>query len=135
MIEYVRQSHTHTQITKRLNSCSQSIRLGEYNTETDEDCIINGNNLECADPPLDIPIAEKIIHEDYKPDSRDNYNDIALIRLARDIKISRFVQPICLPRGDLISGLSEGQRLTVAGWGQTDLCEWHSTFNERCYLF
>lgn len=100
-----------------------AIRVGEYNTETPEDCILNGMNQECADAPLDISVEEIIIHDDYKPDTRENRNDIALVRLGRDIKISRFIQPICLPRGALVSGLNDGYNLTVAGWGQTDICK------------
>lgn len=80
-------------------------------------------NQECADAPLDISVEEIIIHDDYKPDTRENRNDIALVRLGRDIKISRFIQPICLPRGALVSGLNDGYNLTVAGWGQTDICK------------
>lgn len=104
------------------NNFSERIRVGEYNTEEEEDCIIESNLQKCSDAPLDIEVEEIIAHSDFKPDSRDNLNDIALIRLSNDVKNSRFVQPICLPRGALISGLTEGANLTVAGWGQTDLC-------------
>lgn len=103
---------------------SEAIRLGEYNTETDEDCITGGENtLKCADSPTDLAIDEIIIHEEYKPDTRDNLNDIALVRLAKDVKMTRFVQPICLPRGKFANDVKEGQIHTVAGWGQTDLCK------------
>lgn len=101
----------------------ESVRLGEYNTETKDDCIVNENVLECADPAIDVPVEETIVHEDYRPDSRNNHHDIALIRLAHDVNFTRFIRPICLPKNSLNSGLSVGYRLTVSGWGQTDICK------------
>lgn len=50
-------------------------------------------------------------------------NDIALIRLERTVPFSSFIKPICLPRSAEDSGLKPGNLLTVAGWGQTDLCK------------
>lgn len=50
-------------------------------------------------------------------------NDIALIRLERKVPFSSFIKPICLPRNAEDSGLVPGNQLTVAGWGQTDLCK------------
>lgn len=58
-----------------------SVRLGEHNLLTDRDC----EDGECADPVIDIPIAERIIHESYDPNSRAQANDIALVRLARPV--------------------------------------------------
>lgn len=60
-----------------------SVRLGEHNLLTTIDC----EDGECADPVVDVPIAERIIHESYEPSSRAQGNDIALLRLARPVRV------------------------------------------------
>ncbi|KXJ82934.1 hypothetical protein RP20_CCG010588 [Aedes albopictus] len=61
----------------------------------------------------DIRIEKKIVHEDYSPETR--YDDIALLRLERNVTISLHVRPACLgtDRTERI------QRATVTGWGKT----------------
>ncbi|XP_024938860.1 uncharacterized protein LOC107265735 [Cephus cinctus] len=93
-----------------------NVRLGEYDTETETDCIQDGDNTQvCADDPISIGIEEQIAHEGYKPASRDQRNDIALLRLSRDVTFTDFIKPICLPTNS-----SFGQKLFVAGWGKTE---------------
>lgn len=58
-----------------------SVRLGEHNLLTAIDC----EDGECAEPVIDVPIAERIIHESYEPSSRAQANDIALLRLVRPV--------------------------------------------------
>lgn len=65
-----------------------SVRLGEYDTETDEDCLENRTGRECADPAVDVPVEERIPHEDYDPQDQNQYNDIALLRLSRDVRFT-----------------------------------------------
>lgn len=66
-----------------------SVRLGEHNTETDIDCLDNGfGGQECAPAPINIPIEEQIAHEDYVPTNPNQYHDIALLRLARNVPFS-----------------------------------------------
>ncbi|KYM76561.1 Serine protease easter [Atta colombica] len=77
-----------------------SVRLGEYNTDTERDC---------------VPDEEQIAHENYRPTSRDQRYDIALLRLSHDVPFTRYIQPICLP-----SNSSLGGKLFVAGWGKTE---------------
>lgn len=94
----------------------ESVRLGEYNTATDRDCIPDNVGEICVeDPPLTVRIAEQIVHEDYAPLSNDQRYDIALLRLAEDVTFTNYIKPICLP---VSSNLS--QKLTVAGWGSTE---------------
>ncbi|XP_055676500.1 CLIP domain-containing serine protease B8-like [Lutzomyia longipalpis] len=97
------------------------VRLGEYNTETAEDCIQEVDGLDCADPPVDIDVMKVIPHPDYSSDTRHKYHDIALIQLAKATNYTDFIQPICLPMNDLATGIMNGNSLTVAGWGRTDM--------------
>lgn len=92
-----------------------SVRLGEYDTTTNPDCVQDDEDVVCADEVVSIPVAERIPHEAYKPLSRDQRNDIALLRLSRDVTFTSFIKPICLP-----SSLSFGEMLFVAGWGKTE---------------
>lgn len=66
------------------------VRLGEYDLDTEIDCNnSNGrrgllpNAATCADPPLNVDVEEIIVHPLYN--NRKKINDIALLRLARNI--------------------------------------------------
>lgn len=63
-----------------------SVRLGEYNTDTDLDCVTIMGFKQCALPAVDVPVEQQIAHEDYDPFDTNQYNDIALLRLIRDVK-------------------------------------------------
>lgn len=54
--------------------------------------------------------------------SNDQHHDIALIRFSHNINFTDFIRPICLPKKDSDNGLTNGNRLSIAGWGRTDLC-------------
>lgn len=100
-----------------------SVRLGEYDTEKEKDCVSHGVGAEdCTDDPIDIEVEERIAHEQYDPRDMNQYHDIALLRLKRDVpKYTDFISPICLPK--TVSERREdytGNNLTVAGWGKTE---------------
>lgn len=78
---------------------------------------------ECADPSIDIPIAETIVHEKYVGDSRAQNDDIALIRLAQPVKFTDYIQPICLPSvaENLLTKNYDGAALKVASFGNVQL--------------
>ena len=97
--------------------------MGEYNTETEQDCIRNEKYLDCADPAIDVDFEEIIVHPNYRSGSKNKHHDIALIRLTEAVLFSTYIKPICLPQGKLKSGLTVGYRLTASGWGRTDLCK------------
>ncbi|CAN7938632.1 unnamed protein product, partial [Ixodes hexagonus] len=45
------------------------------------------------------------------------HRDVALLRLAKRLRLSRYVQPVCLPRGNLL--LDPRLNCTISGWGNT----------------
>ncbi|KOC63285.1 Serine protease easter, partial [Habropoda laboriosa] len=93
-----------------------AVRLGEYNTDTDPDCIQDDiDSVVCADSTVSVGIEEQMIHESYRPTMTDRRYDIALLRLSRDVSFTNYIKPICLP-----PSASVGQRLFVAGWGRTE---------------
>lgn len=98
------------------------VRLGEWDTTTDTDCDDSfTDGTVCNDPPVDIPIEEKVPHSNYDPQGSNQHNDIALLRLSREAPITTFIRPICLPVDSTIrNNLFEKQTLSVAGWGKTE---------------
>lgn len=88
-------------------------RLGEWDLATDPDC----DEDDCAPSPQDIPVEEVIPHPEYKSTSRNQLNDIALIRLRYPATLGAFVQPICLHRQ---MKPNPGMKVYVAGWGRTE---------------
>lgn len=94
------------------------VRLGEHTiSNEDKDC----KDTECADLPVDRNIEKIIIHEEYDANSKNQLNDIALVRLDREVPWSHYVQPICLPAEESLKARNiVGHRLTAAGWGRTE---------------
>lgn len=90
-----------------------SVRLGEYDTQNDVDCIDNV----CADPPQEIPVQQTFPHSGYIDRNKNRKDDIGLVRLARRATYSYYVQPICLV--DTSARLDVGNDVYVAGWGKT----------------
>ncbi|KAG5894889.1 hypothetical protein JTB14_030594 [Gonioctena quinquepunctata] len=98
-----------------------SVRLGEHNTDTDIDCIHNGYVNMCAPPPLNVPVEESIAHEDYDAYDANQFHDIGLLRLARNVNFTAYVKPVCLPKTQFDQSKTfKGEKLTVAGWGKTE---------------
>ncbi|KAH8301838.1 melanization protease 1-like [Drosophila kikkawai] len=88
-----------------------TVRLGEYNTNTNPDCV----GKLCIPPHQDIPIAAVSRNRLYV--ARDFTNDIALIRLSSDIQFNSHIMPICL----LLNPAHAPNRnqWQAFGWGQT----------------
>lgn len=86
----------------------EKVRLGEHNLRSDSD----GAN------PVDYGIDKSIVHEDY----RSQRNDIALIRLDKNVVFTDNIKPICLPQlASLRSATFERKYPFVVGWGETSL--------------
>ncbi|XP_053613900.1 CLIP domain-containing serine protease HP8-like isoform X2 [Plodia interpunctella] len=93
------------------------VRLGEWNTSSSEDCVGD----DCSGPVQDIPIEKVIAHEGYNPSDTNQHNDIALLRLSRNVRYNDFVKPICLPTDSALKRNSfVGFDMEVAGWGKTE---------------
>lgn len=91
------------------------VRLGEWDLNTESDC---ENDL-CADPVKNIPVEEKVPHENYASDSKSQIHDIALLRLAENVEYTDWIKPICLPRAEhLKSNNYVGDSMHFAGWGK-----------------
>ncbi|XP_046615531.1 venom protease-like isoform X1 [Neodiprion virginianus] len=82
------------------------VRLGDLDLVSDND----GAN------PIDIPIEKITIHPDYDPSHYTN--DIAVIRMERNVPFSQNIHPICLPLEDNIRQRNFTRMFPfVAGWG------------------
>lgn len=99
-----------------LRTPLSTVRLGEYDTSKETDCMNIGNEVQCTPPVQDILVERTIAHPGY---NRPKYaNDVALVRLTRNADFSQFaVAPICLPvTRDLMTKAITG--VTVTGWGK-----------------
>lgn len=71
---------------------SVSVRLGEYNTSSEIDCITYGKSggKDCNENPVRVQVEEEIPHPKY--DAATKLNDIALLRLAREVNYTGSIQ-------------------------------------------
>lgn len=71
------------------------VRLGEWRISTVKDCEKDLVNQECSDPVVDLNIEKTIPYEQYN--RRNGRNDIALLRLERDIEFTgKTAQPLLI---------------------------------------
>jgi len=93
--------------------------LGEWNVRTDPDCTIGDK---CDNPKVqEIEVENVIVHHGY--DKLRNMNDIALVKLTREVQLNKFVQLACLPLPEYnlpaFYHNPVGQSATVTGWGES----------------
>jgi hypothetical protein len=95
-----------------------SVRLGEWNLETEKDCKPDDPTA-CAPKPIDIKVDEVITHASYHKSSAKSLHDIALLRLAEPVEFNDFVKPICLPLDpELWTKDYTGYTFEAAGFGK-----------------
>ena len=103
--------------------------LGEFRIDTDPDCTGKGENKKCAPPKITRNITSEdqiIVHEDYKPGSNNQMNDIALIRLNEPVPLfsedskKSWAKPVCLPwkEDDAGRDIYDEDKVTLTGWGR-----------------
>lgn len=92
------------------------VRLGEYDTSTEKDCVDSADNKSkiCSNDPITIGIEEAFSHEDYTGTASNSSNDIALLRLLQDVTFSEYIKPICLPSSPIIADKSG----VISAWGK-----------------
>ncbi|XP_077541579.1 complement receptor type 2-like isoform X2 [Haemaphysalis longicornis] len=74
------------------------------------------NDLEGA--PIELDVEQIILHENYNSSLSEFWNDIALLRLKKNITYERHVRPICLPPAKGQSTFYRaGESAVVIGWG------------------
>ncbi|CAH2054052.1 unnamed protein product, partial [Iphiclides podalirius] len=84
-----------------------SVRLGDVDLGRDDE----------PSRPVTLRVTAVRAHEQF---SRVGfYNDMAVLVLAEDVQKSKYVIPICLPRGELARRQFDGALATVVGWGTT----------------
>lgn len=96
----------------------------------------NYNHYEYSPSSQRFGVESVIVHKHYGYDPFTNvheHNDIALIRLNMSVDFNNYIQPVCLPVPTLQKELTEGQPLTVAGWGHTGLSR-HSRVKKKVHL-
>ncbi|XP_055612829.1 CLIP domain-containing serine protease B8-like [Uranotaenia lowii] len=119
-------------ITGRDSGKLKMIRFGEHDLDTEKDC----NRHECADPVVDIGVQTTIAHPNYVRTSWSKANDLALVKLMRNVSFTDFVRPICLPSyfNDPESKLGIAVELVASGWGYTDYYETDTIVSSRVKL-
>ncbi|KAH8242906.1 hypothetical protein KR032_003007 [Drosophila birchii] len=92
-----------------------TVRLGEYDTSKEIDCI----NNDCNPPFVERGIEQKIVHPQYDPADKNRVHDIALLRLDQPVVLNEYIQPVCLPLASTRQAINNGEILVVSGWGRT----------------
>ncbi|KAH8304946.1 hypothetical protein KR018_011657, partial [Drosophila ironensis] len=106
-----------------------TVRLGEYDTSKNPDCI----DSNCNQPIQEFGIEETIVHPEYDPSNSDRLHDIALLRLDRPVQLNEYIQPVCLPLVSTRQAINTGELLVVSGWGRTTTAR-KSTIKQRLDL-
>ncbi|PNF38946.1 hypothetical protein B7P43_G07030 [Cryptotermes secundus] len=82
-------------------------RLGDLNLKLTND----------GAQPINYLVEEVIQHPQYKPPAK--YNDVALLKLDRQVEFSEFIRPACLHQTDTF----QINKTVATGWGRIDYAE------------
>jgi hypothetical protein len=96
------------------------VRLGDWKLSTDPDCADSTVQNNCKNYEK-LTVTKKFMHPQYSKFAKSKPNDIALLRLNRELKFTnKPYAPICLPVGDNYDNLDDGDEIIAIGWGNTD---------------
>lgn len=96
------------------------IRLGEHDLSSEIDCETRSGSRTCAPPHQTFTPVEIIRHPDFNTRGTVS-DDIALIRLDREVEFNAFVGPVCLPSSSTdLNAFLAGRQAFVSGWGATE---------------
>ncbi|XP_052889278.1 CLIP domain-containing serine protease B4 [Anopheles moucheti] len=99
-----------------------SVRVGDWDLQTDPDCTTIADNNECTVPVQDIAIEKITVPSNYTgTGSPAVKQDLALLRLARKVAFDESVAPICLPfkAASWTNYNPESDYFYESGWGKT----------------
>ncbi|KAK9509067.1 hypothetical protein O3M35_006466 [Rhynocoris fuscipes] len=83
--------------------------------------------------PVDVNVERAIAHPQYSPTKYTD--DIAVVRLERDVPLSKNIQPICLPKLPELRQMDwTGKNLFIAGWGDTSFKGKASSFLQKAQV-
>lgn len=100
----------------RLPARLFSVRLGDHDLSSADD-----NTL-----PIDVDVNAVHRHPSY--DRRTYSNDVAVLELSKEVSFNQFVQPVCLPFGEISKKDVTGYHGFIAGWGATQFSEFSVVF-------
>ncbi|CAH1965131.1 unnamed protein product [Acanthoscelides obtectus] len=99
-----------------------SVRLGDVDLKRDDE----------PSSPVTFKVAEIRAHKDF---SRIGfYNDIAILKLEKPARKSKYIIPLCLPPPRLRREKFAGRKTTVVGWGTTYYGGKESTVQRQAVL-
>lgn len=108
----------HSASFKSARYFRKTVRLGEWNTLTEKDCVWDDDDEIdiCTGPVQDIDVKSFLSHPEY---SRETiHNDIGLVQLSQGANFrQKNIRPICLPFSS--DAFNVPANLTVIGWGRT----------------
>ncbi|CAH0728371.1 unnamed protein product, partial [Brenthis ino] len=98
-----------------------SVRLGEWDEQTERDCQKHLQDFICNDKPVDKNISEIFMHDDFDVKSAKK-GDIALLKLDEPIPFTEFITPVCLPSTEYVTQQDYvlDSSYWTAGWGITE---------------
>lgn len=82
-----------------------SVRLGDHDLSSEDDHTL----------PIDVDVSAVHRHPQYE--RRTYANDIAVLVLKKAVEYNQFVQPVCLPYGELSTKEIDGFHGFIVGWG------------------
>jgi len=106
----------------RFSARQFTVRLGDIDLKRDDE----------PSAPVTFKVTEIRAHKQF---SRVGfYNDIAILKLDRPARKSKYVIPLCVPPPELKQEQFAGRRTTVVGWGTTFYGGKESTVQRQAVL-